>query len=175
MIVHTILHALRGTFVTGAIAGAWREAVALGRMVGGNRIEEGEWALSDGQGVRRYMAGDRILVELDLEYRANLGRVFVAFTHGTDPLTEFYFEGTSFPEEDRQANLAKTSRVVLEAVVPPETVPGVYTLNRVNVFSIGGRLARLREDDLSRIAGRSFEVVEEPPDPPVVSGLRFLA
>lgn len=125
-------------------------------------------------GPRRYMAGDRILVELDLEHQANLGRVFVAFSHGTDPLTEFYLEATSFPEEDRQADPAKTSRVVLEAVVPPETVPGIYTLNRVNVFSIGGRLARLREEDLSGVPGRSFEVVEEPMEAPVVSGLRFL-
>ncbi len=130
--------------------------------------------MSDSQGPRRYMVGDRILLELDLEHRTNLGRVFVAFTHETDPLTEFYFEAISFPEEDWQAGMTKKSRVILESPVPPETIPGVYTLNRVNVFSIGGRLARLREDTLSWISGRSFEVVEEPAETPSVSGLRFL-
>ena len=29
------------------------------------------------------MVGDRIVIELDLEHRTNLGRVFVAFTHET--------------------------------------------------------------------------------------------
>ncbi len=129
--------------------------------------------MSNVQGPQRYMVGDIIRVELDLEHRTNLGRVFVAFTNETDPLTEFYFEATPLPEE-RQAGEVKTSRIVLENPVPPETVPGIYTLNRVNVFSVGGRLARLREEDLSEIPGKSFEVVEEPAEAPAVSGLRFL-
>lgn len=129
--------------------------------------------MSDVQAPRRYIAGDRIHVELDLEHRTNLGRIFVAFTNETDPLTEFYFEVAPLPE-DQQAGDAKTSRIVLETTVPPETVPGVYTLNRVNVFSVGGRLARLREEDLSEIPVRSFEVVEEPAETPTVSGLRFV-
>ena len=119
------------------------------------------------------MVGDRVVVELDLEHRTNLGRVFVAFTHETDPLTELYFEATSFPE-DRQAGGTRTSRLVLEAAVTPEVVPGIYTLNRVNVFSVGGRLARLQEDALSGNFERSFEVIEEPAETPTVSGLRFL-
>jgi hypothetical protein len=119
------------------------------------------------------MVGDRIVVELDLEHRTNLGRVFVAFTHDTDPLTELYFEVTSVPD-DRRADAARTSRLVLETAVTPEVVTGVYTLNRVNVFSIGGRLARLQEDALSGISERSFEVIEEPVETPIVSGLRFL-
>lgn len=122
---------------------------------------------------RQYMVGDRIVVELDLEHRTNLGRVFVAFTHDTDPLTELYFEVTSVPD-DRRADAARTSRLVLETTVTPEVVTGVYTLNRVNVFSIGGRLARLQEDALSGISERSFEVIEEPAETPIVSGLRFL-
>jgi hypothetical protein len=119
------------------------------------------------------MVGDRIVVELDLEHRTNLGRIFVAFTHETDPLTELYFEATSFPEE-RRVGATRTSRLVLEAAVTPEVVTGVYTLNRVNVFSIGGRLARLQEDALSGISERSFEVIEEPAETPIISGLRFL-
>ncbi len=122
---------------------------------------------------RQYMVGDRIVVELDLEHRTNLGRVFVAFTHDTDPLTELYFEVTSVPD-DRRADAARTSRLVLETAVTPEVVTGVYTLNRVNVFSIGGRLARLQEDALSGISERSFEVIEEPAETPIISGLRFL-
>ena len=55
-----------------------------------NRIDEGEWALNDVQGPRRYMVGDRIIVELDLEHWTNLGKVFVAFAHETDPLTEVF-------------------------------------------------------------------------------------
>ncbi len=121
------------------------------------------------------MVGDRIVVELDLEHQMNLARVFVAFHHETDPLTEFYFETMSLPEKDWQASHVKTSRVVLEATIPPETVPGLYTLIRINVFSVGGRLARLREDALSGISERSFEIVEEPAELPTVSGLRFLA
>jgi len=112
-------------------------------------------------------------VELDLEHQTNLSRVFVAFTNQTDPLTEFYFETMPLPEA-RQTGEAKTSRIVLEAPVPPETIPGVYTLNRVNVFSVGGKLARLRDEELSEIPGRSFEVVEELAETPTVSGLRFL-
>jgi hypothetical protein len=146
-----------------------------GRMSGNNRIDEGERALNDLQEPRRYMVGDRIVVELDLEHRMNLARVFVAFHHETDPLTEFYFETTSFPEEDWQASHVKTSRVVLEAAIPPETIPGLYTLNRINVFSAGGRLARLREDALSGISEMSFEIIEEPAELPTVSGLRFLS
>jgi hypothetical protein len=146
-----------------------------GRMSGNNRIDEGERALNDLQRPRRYMVGDRIVVELDLEHRMNLARVFVAFHHETDPLTEFYFETTSFPEEDWQASHVKTSRVVLEAAIPPETIPGLYTLNRINVFSVGGRLARLREDALSGISEMSFEIIEEPAELPTVSGLRFLS
>jgi hypothetical protein len=149
--------------------------VFWGRMFGNNRIDEGERALNDVQRPRRYMLGDRIVVELDLEHRMNLGRVFVAFHHETDPLTEFYFETTSFPEEGWQASHVKTSRVVLEAAVPPETSSGLYTLQRINVFSVGGRLARLREDALSGISERSFEIVEEPTEMPTVSGLRFLS
>jgi hypothetical protein len=42
------------------------------------------------------------------------------------------------------------------------------------VFSIGGRLARLQEDALSGISERSFEVIEEPAETPIISGLRFL-
>ena len=119
------------------------------------------------------MVGDVIFVELDLEHHMNLGRVFVAFSHETDPLTELYFEITSFPE-NRQAGTTKTSRIILEAPVTSETVSGVYTLHRVNVFSVGGRLARLHEDDLSGISERSFEIVEEPAEIPTVTGLRFL-
>ncbi|MDQ3636809.1 MAG: hypothetical protein M3426_02270 [Actinomycetota bacterium] len=129
--------------------------------------------MNDDGGPRQYMVGDRIVVELDLEHRTNLGRVFVAFTHETDPLTELYFEVTSVPD-DRRADAARTSRLVLETAVTPEVVTGVYTLNRVNVFSIGGRLARLQEDALSGISERSFEVIEEPAETPIISGLRFL-
>ncbi len=114
-----------------------------------------------------------IRVELDLEHRTNLGRVFVAFTNETDPLTEFYFEAMPLMEE-RQAGELKTTRIVLEAPVPPETIPGVYRLNRINVFSVGGRLSRLREQDLSEITAKSFEVVKEPAEAPTVSGLRFV-
>jgi hypothetical protein len=119
------------------------------------------------------MVGDRIVVELDLDHRTNLGRIFVAFTHETDPLTELYFEVTSFPEE-RRVGATRTSRLVLETVVTSEVVPGVYTLNRVNVFSVGGRLARLQEDALSGISEKSFEVIEEPAETPIVSGLKIL-
>ena len=119
------------------------------------------------------MVGDRIVVELDLEHRTNLGRIFVAFTHETDPLTELYFEATSFPDE-RRVGATRTSRLVLETAVTSEVVTGVYTLHRVNVFSVGGRLARVQEDDLSGISERSFEVIEEPAETPIISGLRFL-
>ncbi len=129
--------------------------------------------MTDVQGPQRYMVGDLIRVELDLEHRTNLGRVFVAFTNETDPLTEFYFEAMPLMEE-RQASELKTTRIVLEAPVPPETIPGVYRLNRINVFSVGGRLSRLREQDLSEITAKSFEVVEEPAEAPTVSGLRFV-
>ena len=134
---------------------------------------EGERALNDDGGPRQYMVGDRIVVELDLEHRTNLGRIFVAFTHETDPLTELYFEATSFPEE-RRVGATSTSRLFLETAVTSEVVTGVYTLNRVNVFSVGGRLTRLQEDALSGISERSFEVIEEPAEAPTVSGLRFL-
>ena len=98
-------------------------------------------------GGRRYMAGDVVRMELVLEHAANLSRVFVAFSHERDPLTELYFEANHLPAEgdERTAGGAKRSRVALESPVPPETVPGVYTLNRVNVFSVGGKLSRLRE------------------------------
>ena len=128
-------------------------------------------------GGRRYMAGDIVRMELVLEHAANLSRVFVAFSHERDPLTELYFEATHFPAEDSEwtADGSKRTRVVLEAPLPPETVPGVYGLNRVNAFSVGGKLSRLREGDLSGVPGSSFEVVEEPNELPKISGLEFLA
>ncbi len=116
-------------------------------------------------------------MEILLEHAANLSRIFVAFSHERDPLTELYFEATYFPAEgsERTADGSKRSRVVLEAPVPPETVPGVYGLNRVNAFSVGGKLSRLRAGDLAGVPGARFEVVEEPAEPPTVAGLEFLA
>ncbi|QIN77362.1 hypothetical protein GBA65_01245 [Rubrobacter marinus] len=128
-------------------------------------------------GVRRYMAGDVVRMGLVLEHASNLSRVFVAFSHERDPLTELYFEATYFPAENSEwtADGSKRTRVMLEAPLPPETVPGVYGLNRVNAFSVGGKLSRLREEDLRGLPGTSFEVVEEPAEPPTVAGLEFLA
>lgn len=125
--------------------------------------------------LRRYMAGDGIHLELTLHHAANLARVFVAFSHEGDRLTELYFEtASSFLTESGASGAAKRSRVALEAPVPPEAVPGVYELTRVNVFSVGGKLARLREGQLAGAAGARFEVVEEPAEAPEVSGLEFM-
>lgn len=128
-------------------------------------------------GERRYMAGDIVRMEIVLVHAANLSRIFVAFSHDRDPLTELYFEATHFPAEGNGGGTdgSKRSRVVMEAAVPPETVPGVYKINRVNVFSVGGKLSRLREDHLAGIRGSSFEVVEEPAEPPAVESIEFLA
>lgn len=125
----------------------------------------------DGQ--RRYMAGDTIRLELTVEHEANLSRLFAAFSHERDAMTEVYFETSTFLEQTREGD-AKRSRVDLSASVPPETVPGVYTLTRVNVFSASGRLARLREGELAGASGASFEVVEEPQNPPTIAGLGFV-
>jgi hypothetical protein len=129
--------------------------------------------------LQRYMAGDVIRIGLVLEHAANLARVFVAFSHEQDHLTELYFETTSlFETEEDPAGAtggAKRSRVLLEAPVPPEAVAGVYELTRVNVFSIGGKLARLREGGLAGLAGARFEIVEEPAEIPTVARLEFLA
>jgi hypothetical protein len=125
------------------------------------------------------MAGDVIRIGLVLEHAANLARVFVAFSHEQDHLTELYFETTSLfePEEGPTGATggAKRSRVLLEAPVPPEAAAGVYELTRVNVFSIGGKLARLREGGLAGLAGARFEIVEEPAEVPTVARLEFLA
>ena len=126
--------------------------------------------------LQRYMAGDVIRIGLVLEHAANLARVFVAFSHEVDHLTELYFETTSqFETEHGTTGFAKRSRVMLEAPVPPEAVAGVYELTRVNVFSIGGKLARLREGGLAGLAGARFEIVEEPAEVPTVARLEFLA
>ena len=126
-------------------------------------------------GGRRYVAGDVIRMELALEHAMNLARVFVAFSHVRDPLTEFYFETTSLPVVEAGTAGVKKSRVLLESTVPPETVPGVYTLTRVNAFSVGGKLSRLRDEALGSVLGSGFEVVEEPTQAPTVAGLDFLA
>ena len=129
----------------------------------------------DGVGGRRYVAGDVIRMELALEHSANLARVFVAFSHDNDPLTELYFETTSFPPaEAGTVDGIKRSRVLLESSVPPETIPGIYTLTRVNAFSVGGKLSRLREENLGAVLGSGFEVLEEPARAPSVAGLDFL-
>jgi hypothetical protein len=126
--------------------------------------------------LQRYMAGDVIRIGLVLEHATNLARVFVAFSHEQDHLTELYFETTSlFETEEGPTGGAKRSRVLLEAPVPPEAVAGVYELTRVNVFSIGGKLARLREGGLAGISDARFEIVEEPAEVPTVARLEFLA
>ncbi len=126
--------------------------------------------------LQRYMAGDVIRIGLVLEHAANLARVFVAFSHEQDHLTELYFETTSlFESEEGPTGSAKRSRVMLEAPVPPEAVAGVYELTRVNVFSFGGKLARLRDEGLAGIADARFEIVEEPAEVPTVARLEFLA
>ena len=126
--------------------------------------------------LQRYMAGDMIRIGLVLEHAANLARVFVAFSHEQDHLTELYFETTSqFETEDGTTGGAKRSRVLLEAPVPPESAAGVYELTRVNVYSIGGKLARLSEGGLAGLAGARFEIVEEPAEVPTVARLEFLA
>ena len=129
--------------------------------------------------LQRYMAGDVIRIGLVLEHAANLARVFVAFSHEQDRLTELYLETTSqFETEEGPTGAtggAKRSRVLLEAPVPPEAVAGVYELTRVNVFSFGGKLARLRDEGLAGIADARFEIVEEPAEVPTVARLEFLA
>ena len=130
----------------------------------------------DEGGGRRYVAGDVIRMEMALEHAMNLARVFVAFSHERDPLTEFYFETASFPDaEAGTAGGVRKSRVLMESLVPPETIPGVYSLTRINAFSVGGKLSRMREDALGAVLGSSFEVVEEPTQTPTVAGLDFLA
>lgn len=124
--------------------------------------------------LRQYMAGDVIRLELVLEHAANLARLFVAFSHEQDRLTELYFETTSFPAEGEASGVSKRSRVPLETPVPPSAVPGVYELTRVNVFTVGGKLARLRDGGLVGIANTRFEIVEEPAEVPAVAGLEFL-
>lgn len=126
----------------------------------------------DGSSGRRYVAGDIVRMELSLEHTMNLARVFVAFSHERDPLTEFYFETTSFPEAETAG--IRRSRLRLESPVPPETVPGVYALARINAFSVGGKVSRMREVALGGILGSSFEVIEEPLQTPTVTGLDFL-
>ena len=124
---------------------------------------------------RRYMAGDVIRLELVLEHAMNLSRVFVAFSHESEPLTEFYFESTSFPESGQSAGVTKRSRMPMEAAVSPETTVGVYRLDRINVFSVGGKLARLRsEEQLVGVSEASFEVIEEPGEVPMAASLDFL-
>lgn len=131
--------------------------------------------MGDGGGRRRYLAGDVIRMELSLEHSTNLARVFVAFSHGQDPLTEFYFETTSFPAAEAQASgSVRRSRVRLESPVPPETVPGVYSLTRVNAFSVGGKLSRMKEEALGDVLGAGFEIAEEPARMPTLSSLDFL-
>ena len=126
--------------------------------------------------LQRYMAGDVIRIVLVLEHAANLARVFVAFSHEQDHLTELYFETISqFETEEGPTGGAKRSRVLLEAPVPPEAAAGVYELTRVNVFSIGGKLARLRDEGLAGIADARFEIVDEPAEVPTVARLEFLA
>ena len=98
--------------------------------------------MDDGGSGKRYVAGDVIRMELALEHSTNLARVFVAFSHERDPLTEFYFETTSFPTAEVGAAGVRRSRVLLESPVPPETIPGVYSLTHVNAFSVGGKLSR---------------------------------
>jgi hypothetical protein len=127
----------------------------------------------DVPGRRRYIAGDTIRLELFVEHATNLSRLFVAFSHERDPLTEIYFEATAFLEESREGD-KRRSRAELSAPIPPETVSGVYNLTRVNVFSASGRLARLRDSELGDVRGTGFEVVEEPQEAPTVAGLFFI-
>jgi hypothetical protein len=126
--------------------------------------------------LQRYMAGDVIRIGLVLEHAANLARVFVTFSHEVDHLTELYFETASqFETEGGTTGGAKRSRVLLETPVPPEALAGVYELTRVNVFSVSGKLARLRDEELTGIADARFEIVEEPSEVPTVARLEFLA
>ena len=139
-------------------------------------IRAEEAALESASALRRYMAGDVIRVEIVLEHAANLARVFVAFSHERDHLTELYLETTSaFAAESGTTGGEKRSRVLLESPVPPEAAAGAYELTRVNVFSVGGKLIRLRDEQLSDVAGARFEIVEEPAEVPTVRGLEFLA
>ena len=63
----------------------------------------------------------------------------------------------------------------MEAAVSPETTVGVYRLDRINVFSVGGKLARLRsEEQLAGVSEASFEVIEEPGEVPMAASLDFL-
>lgn len=131
----------------------------------------------DAQGRRRrYMAGDTIRLEVIVEHAMNLSRLFVAFSHEKDHTTELYFETTTFLEQAREGGVeggTRHSRVELSSPVAPETLPGVYELTRANLFSASGRLARLRGAELAGASGASFEIVEEPQEPPTISGFAF--
>jgi hypothetical protein len=133
----------------------------------------------DAQSRRRYMAGDTVRLELIVEHAMNLSRLFVAFSHEKDHTTEMYFETTTFLEQPGEdpgggsEGAPRRSRVELFAPVAPETVPGVYNLTRANLFSASGRLARLRGTGLAGASGASFEVVEEPQEPPTILDFGF--
>ena len=98
--------------------------------------------MNEGQERRRYMAGDTINLELVLEHRMNLSRVFVAFSHERDHLTEFYFETASFLPDRTPSDGAKRSRVILEAPVPPEILDRSSSCRRASLPPTENTLTR---------------------------------
>jgi hypothetical protein len=113
-----------------------------------------------------HLPGDQVRIEIGFfRHEMNLKEVFAAFEHENHEPFEVTLRGR--PEEaEPPSGGVKFSRVILSAIVPGDTPPGIYGCQQLEVESFGGR--RIAFDASVEETWRKwhFLVREEPAAPP---------
>lgn len=120
--------------------------------------------------MRHYTLGDEIRVRITIEHTPNLEDVWAIFRRRGVPQTTITFidsvDETEQLEESEGTLGTKRSTVVLASLVDFDHYPGLYTLYRVGVRTVGGRNIRALATASRRVDDRNaaFYVKDEPTD-----------
>jgi hypothetical protein len=131
--------------------------------------------VTEGQ-MKRYGPGDIVRMQVRVQHKMYLERVFAHFTHEEKPEAIFTLSGEpKFAEEQWAGSLGVArSEVDLEWRLPPETTPGVYQLDRIGFITYSGKGFDRRGEELGEAATTRVEVVPESDEKPGVERLGFL-
>jgi hypothetical protein len=125
--------------------------------------------LSEERGLREYMPGDAVRVELHVENDgANLDNAFARFVHEGDPQYHVILaQDVAAMIRGEAADGGTENRVLVEATIPE----GEYALEQVHVRCASGRIYRFTRE---MIPGVRFRVVKEPAGRMVLKGATLM-
>ena len=127
--------------------------------------------MSEERGLREYMPGDAVRVELHVENDgANLDNAFARFVHEGDPQHHVILaQDVAVMIRGEAADGGTENRVLVEATVPATIPEGEYALEQVHVRCASGRIYRFTREMLPS-PGARFRVVKEPAGRMVLKG-----